>query len=239
MGTFLRSPFVPTDAQQRLLFALKTEDQHLFFRAETGTGKSFMTAMHALNLSRSMTAGNQPTTTVIILVPTQDLAVQYHYWITSILGTSIKDPAKTAKIVQTLFRTDTEAEQKQEQLLQENPNPHVIISTPTRMLDIVSQKAESFDIDNLKCIILDEADDLVQPPEKTNGKKPRHPTPGEILLDWIFGKRNVNPKPDFMKLIAISATLTKQFEEFIFEKGWLGRRDILSVAFISSKCCFE
>ena len=225
MSTFVRAPFVPTDAQQRLLYALKAENQHLFFRAETGTGKSFMTAMHALNLSRSMTTENQPTTTVIILVPTQDLAVQYHYWITNILGTSIQDPTKTAKIpkiVQTLFRTDTEGEQKQDQLLQDNPNPHVIISTPTRMLDMISQKADSFDIENLKCIILDEADDLVQPPEKTNGKKPRHPTPGEILLDWIFGKRNVSAKSEFMKLIAISATLTKQFEEFILEKGWLG-----------------
>src|SRR5277367_6289671 len=120
MGAFLRGPFVPTDAQQRLLYALKAEDQHLLFRAETGTGKSFMTAMHALNLSRSMTTENQPTTTVIILVPTQDLAVQHHYWITNILGTSIKDPIKTAKIVQTLFRTDTEGEQKQDRLLHEN-----------------------------------------------------------------------------------------------------------------------
>ena len=222
MGTFLRSPFVPTDAQQRLLFALKNKNEHLFFRAETGTGKSFMTAMHALNLSRSMNAANEPTTTVIILVPTQDLAVQYHYWITQILGTSINDPQKRAKIVQTLFRADTESEQRQEQLLQDIPNPHVIICTPTRMLDMITQKADAFDIDNLKCLILDEADDLVQPPEKTNSKKPHHPTPGEILLDWIFQKRNVNTTSEFMKVIAISATLTTQFETFLFEKGWLG-----------------
>lgn len=181
-----------------------------------------MVAMHALNLSRSMNGENQPTTTVIILVPTQDLAIQYHYWIGKVLGTSVKDPRKTAKIVQTIFRTDSEGEQTQEQLLQENPSPHIIISTPTRMLDMISQRAELFDIDNLKCIILDEADDLVQPPEKTNTKKPRHPTPGEILLDWVFQKRGVSENTEFMKLIAISATLTRQFEEFIFEKGWLG-----------------
>lgn len=185
-----------------------------------------MTAMHALNFSRSMNAQNQPTTTVIILVPTKDLAIQYHYWITKILETSVKDPKKSAKIAQTLFRTNTDGEQTQEQLLQDNPNPHIIISTPTRMLDMISQKAELFDIDNLKSVILDEADDLVQPPEKVNTKKPRHPTSGEILLDWIFQKRSVSENREFMKLIAISATLTKQFEAFIFEKGWLGTHPV-------------
>jgi superfamily II DNA/RNA helicase len=106
MSEFLNSPFTPTEAQQKLLFSLRQEKQHILFRAETGSGKSFILAMYALNLSRSVNQENQPTTTSLILVPNPDLAIQYHYWITQILSTSVKDPQKMARIVQAIYRTN-------------------------------------------------------------------------------------------------------------------------------------
>jgi len=233
MSAFLKSPFVPTEAQQDLLFSLKKERQHTFFRAETGSGKSFILAMHALNLPRSLNRGIRPTTTALIIVPNPDLAVQYFYWIKAILSTSITDPAKLARIVQAIFRTNTDDEQKQEQKLTEFPCPHVIITTPTRMLDLIAKDQSLFDFENLKTIIVDEADEIIQPPEKVVIKKIRHPTPGEQLLDWIFEKRKAVSATEFMKFVATSATLTTSFNSFLSEKEWLGDTPVDSFKVIS------
>src|SRR5271169_414311 len=140
MSAFIKSPFVPTEAQQKLLYLLLRENKHIFFRAETGSGKSFILAMHALNLPRATDDKNQPTSTTLILVPNPSLAIQYHYWITQILGPSIKDPKKMPKVVQAIFRTGREEEEQQENLLREFSNPHIIISTPTRILDLIAEK---------------------------------------------------------------------------------------------------
>ena len=224
MSEFLNSPFTPTEAQQKLLFSLRQEKQHILFRAETGSGKSFILAMYALNLSRSMNQENQPTTTSLILVPNPDLAIQYHYWITQILSTSVKDRHKMARIVQAIYRTNERDEELQEQKLHDFPNPHVIISTPTRMLDLIAKNEDAFDISNLSSIIVDEADEIIQPPKKVMTTKIHHRTPGEILLDWIFQKRSVSTNQEFIKFIAISATLSTYFQEFITEKGWVSEQ---------------
>ena len=183
-----------------------------------------MLAMYALNLSRSMNQQNRPTTTSLILVPNPDLAIQYHYWITQILGTSVKDPERMAKIVQAIYRTNERDEELQEQKLRDFPNPHIIISTPTRMLDLIAENGDAFDIDNLSSVIVDEADEIIQPPTKVMTSKIHHRTPGEILLDWIFQKRTVSTNQEFMKFIAISATLSTYFREFIIEKGWVSEQ---------------
>ena len=224
MSEFLKSPFIPTEAQQKLLFSLQQEKQHILFRAETGSGKSFIMAMYALNLSRAMNQENQPTTTSLILVPNPDLAIQYHHWITRILGTSVKDPQKMARIVQAIYRTNEKDEELQEQKLRDFPNPHIIISTPTRMLDLIAENGDIFDIYNLRSVIVDEADEIIQPPKKVMTTKIQHRTPGEILLDWIFQKRSVSTNQEFMKFIAISATLSTYFQEFITEKGWVSEQ---------------
>lgn len=228
MSAFLKSPFIPTEAQQTLLFSLIREDRHIFFRSETGSGKSFILAMHALNLPRSTDQQNQPTTTTLILVPNSDLAIQYQYWITQILGSSIKDPKKLSKIVQAIYRTARTEEEQQEKKLREFPNPHIIISTPTRMLDLIAENGDTFDIDHLNCIILDEADEIIQPPKTVETTKIYHRTPGEILLDWIYERRRANSSSEFMKFIAISATLTTTFESYIEEKPWLVVRKVNS-----------
>lgn len=220
MSTFLNMPFRPTEAQQTLLYALKKKGERILFRAETGTGKSFVLAMYAINLDRSKDQSNRPSTTALILVPNPDLAMQYHYWITKVLTPSLKDPSRTERIVQTLFRTNKEAEEQQEKTLRENPNPHIIISTPTRMLDLISQTANAFDIQNLKCIVLDEADDLIQTPDTSSPKKIHHHTPGEILLDWIHDSRTALEIDKSLQIIATSATLNVTFKSYIAEKPW-------------------
>ena len=178
--------------------------------------------MHALNLPRSLNKAIRPTTTALIIVPNPDLAVQYFYWIKAILSTSITDPTKLARVVQTIFRTNTDDEILQEKKLSEYSNPHILITTPTRMLDLISKDQTMFDFMNLKTIIVDEADEIIQPPEKVVTKKIRHATPGEQLLDWIFEKRKTNPTKEFMKFVATSATLTTNFNSFLSEKAWLG-----------------
>jgi len=211
---------VPTAAQQNLLYSLKKENEHVLFRSETGTGKSFLLAMYALNQPRSLNEQTHPTTSTLVLVPNPDLAIQYYYWITQILSSSVKDPDKTAKIVQTFFRTDEEDEKAQIERLARSPNPHIVISTPTRMLDMIARDPDSFDVSHLRSIIVDEADNVIQPPDEKS-KKPHHRTPGEILLDWIFEKRKTLPSQTFMQFIATSATLTTRFSNFLTQKDWL------------------
>lgn len=223
MSTFLKSPFVPTEVQQNLLYSFNKTDQHLFFRGETGSGKSFILAMYALNLARAVNSQGRPTTTTLILVPNPDLAMQYQYWITQILSSSVKDPTRAYRVVQAVYRTSEDGvEEEQEQRLKDFANPHVLISTPTRLLDLIAKDGGILDVENLKYIIIDEADEIIQPPAKVVVNKIRHSTPGEILLDWIFKKESSYPTKGYMRLIATSATLTTAFNTFITEKGWLG-----------------
>ena len=222
MSTFLKGPFVPTEAQQDLLFALKKEDEHVFFRAETGTGKSFILAMHALNLSRSLNADSKPTTTILILVPNPDLAIQYHYWIHSILPKQAGSQSKRSEIIQTLFRSEENIEKEQEEKLKLSKDPHIIVSTPTRILDLISQDTELFDFQNIKAIILDEVDELIQPPSPIQTTKIHHKTPAEILLDWIF---EAHPKIS-PRLITTSATLTTTLTDFLTSKPWMSTKEL-------------
>jgi superfamily II DNA/RNA helicase len=92
------------------------------------------------------------------------------------------------------------------------------------MLDLIAKNEDAFDISNLSSIIVDEADEIIQPPKKVMTTKIHHRTPGEILLDWIFQKRSVSTSQEFMKFIAISATLSTYFQEFITEKGWVSEQ---------------
>jgi len=225
MSSFLGRPFVPTFAQQTLLFQLKEEpDKHVFFRAETGTGKSFIMAMWALNLNRSLNDAivPRPTTTVLIIVPNPDLAIQYHYWISRILSSSFKAMTKIANLAQVFYRGNEDEEERQEQRLRENPHPHVIISTPTRLLDLLHEHAERFDLDHLKYIFFDEADEIIQPPSPTVTKAIRHAQPGEILLDWIWKKRaaatETHQEAQYPRLVAVSSTLSYNFKDYMIER---------------------
>jgi len=225
MNSFLRRPFVPTFAQQTLLFRLKEEpDKHVLFRAETGTGKSFIMAMWALNLNRSLDNAivPKPTTTVLIIVPNPDLAIQYYYWISRILSSSFKAMTKIANLVQVFYRGNEDEEERQEQRSRENPHPHIIISTPTRLLDLLHEHAEQFDLDHLKYIFFDEADEIIQPPSPTVKKAIRHVQPGEILLDWIWRKRaaaaEIPQEAQYPRLLAVSSTLSYNFKDYMVEK---------------------
>jgi superfamily II DNA/RNA helicase len=224
MNSILRRPFVPTFAQQTLLYQLKeAPDKHLLFRAETGTGKSFIMAMWALNVDRSVDNAvlPKPTTTVLIIVPNPDLAIQYHYWISRTLSSSFKAIAKMSNLVQVFYRSNEDEEEHQEQQLREHPHPHIIISTPTRLLDLLSDHAERFDFDHLKYVMIDEADEIIQPPNPM-ARGIRHARPGETLLDWIWRKRAAAaPTPEevtYPRLVTISSTLTYDFQDYMIEK---------------------
>jgi superfamily II DNA/RNA helicase len=199
---------------------LKKTNEHVFFRAETGSGKSFILAMYALNQPRSLNEQNYPTTATLVLVPNPDLAIQYYYWITQVLGSSVKDSDRAARIVQAFYRTEEAEERAQEAKLSNFPRSHILISTPTRMLDMIASNSNAFDLSALQCIILDEADEIVQPRDLTTSRKIQHRTPGEILLDYIFENRKAQPSPAFLRLIATSATLSTQFTTFIEQKQW-------------------
>jgi DEAD/DEAH box helicase len=174
--------------------------------------------MYALSSPRTMNSATRPSTATLILVPNPELAVQYYYWIVQVLRTTGRFKNNIEKVVQAFFRTDDEAERKQEERLKEF-HPHIVIATPTRMLDILVTNADAFDVLHLRTIIADEMDHVVVRPNIS--KKINHRSPGEILLDWIFDKRKANSKTDFVRFIGASATLTKSYAAYIEEKKWL------------------
>lgn len=164
-----------TPIQARIMSAMEKRI-HLTVADIPGTGKSFAIAMWLVSAERSTRTVEgklEPTTTAVVLVPNPDLARQYHSWISNILmhsGSKMIQQSLPA-FVQALYRTGNVKEtQAQDKLLEEYPNPHIIIATPTRLLDLISYGASP-----------------VAPPsttshpsgnmEKKNGKKGKHAVP--------------------------------------------------------------
>ena len=169
------------------------------------SGKSFAIAVWLLALGRAVPLskkGNKPlTTTALILVPSQDLALQYYDHLTGLLrGTgSAAVMANPADFVQVLFRSGGLADRIA--LLREHRNPHILIATPAVLLDILSstnpEVRQLVDYNSLRAIVVEEAEEALHrydypivddvppaPPEKTKD-------PLLILLNYVSESRKV------------------------------------------------
>ncbi|KAI5794448.1 hypothetical protein DFH27DRAFT_136808 [Peziza echinospora] len=219
-----------TPIQAKLLATL-AKRMHLSANDIPGTGKSFALATWMLNLDRSTkttTGAVEPTSTVLALVPNSDLAQQYYSWITNILLNSGSDAVQSnvSNFVQVLYRTNSPAEdERQKQLLTDSPNPHIIIGTPNRILDILASGVNSpvklLDIDHLKLVVIDEADSLLDFEAKRVFNKPikalrTKVPPTEQLLDYIFQNRNkklVSPtkakgEVNYIQIVSTSSSMS-------------------------------
>ncbi|MGJ9381721.1 DEAD/DEAH box helicase [Salipaludibacillus neizhouensis] len=136
---------LPTEIQERLIPAIKN-GQDVIGRSHTGTGK---TLAFLLPILHNVDPASK-TTQHIIAAPTRELATQLYEVFTSYSQTS-EDPITTSLVVGGTDRLRMIEKVKNQ--------PHVIIGTPGRILDMLNQQA--LKPSAIKTFVVDEADQML------------------------------------------------------------------------------
>lgn len=135
----------PTAIQQRVIMPMK-DGRDIVAQAQSGKGKTGAFAISAL----SIVDDKKPTTQVLILSPTRELADQIHHVMVN-LGKDMQGLMITLTVGGTAVRDNVR------QLRQ---GPQIVIGTPGRVLHMI-EKGELV-LKNLQAIILDEADIMLE-----------------------------------------------------------------------------
>ena len=170
----------PTEIQKKSIPVLLNEDKDFVGIAKTGTGK---TIAFGLPLLQKIDTKNN-SIQVLILVPTRELGQQ----IVSNL-TSYTEYKSDIKIVSICGGTPIKP---QVELLKSDT--HIVVATPGRLIDLLNRDA--INLSNTKCLVLDEADEMVN-----------------SLKDGLDKIVNVLPKE--RKTILFSATLPGTIKQLI------------------------
>ncbi|KAK9317312.1 hypothetical protein V1522DRAFT_457381 [Lipomyces starkeyi] len=193
---------IPTSVQSALLGAL--QHQHSFIGVSpAGTGKSLALAMHLLSEPRFRTP--LPSITSLILVRTPELGFQYMEIFISLLRSG-NAPVPTPDIVQLLYRGGPEDHKMQKRLLAKCGNPHILVATPARLLDMLADDNERglLHLSFVRTVVLDEAESQLHPedhkyelsgPRKlnwksSNKKKTKHISSAYQAMDYIVRMRD-------------------------------------------------
>lgn len=135
---------VPTPIQSQVIPYL-LDGQDVIGQAQTGTGK---TAAFALPLLSILDPALKKTQ-VLVLAPTRELAIQ--------VSEAFSDyAAKTALNVAIVYG----GQSYEVQLRQLRRGPQVVVGTPGRVMD--HMRKGSLKLDNLVCLVLDEADEMLK-----------------------------------------------------------------------------
>ncbi|SNX82195.1 related to RRP3 - protein involved in rRNA processing [Melanopsichium pennsylvanicum] len=202
----------PSPAQSVLIPAILSPTD-VILRAHTGTGKSFGILLALLSKprivfrdqtpqdaasSKSKRSSPQTGITSIIMVSSNELALQYMRWARTLFPSSSLpslDP-----VIQCLIRgglPGAEALTPEHELKRlKTAPPHILIGTPGRIKDILDMPAGSslLGLDTLKTLVLDEADAVLQLPGRFPSHKQRwkhevHKAPGLLVLNAIMKRR--------------------------------------------------
>uniref|UniRef100_A0A0A9YNE7 ATP-dependent RNA helicase DBP8 n=1 Tax=Lygus hesperus TaxID=30085 RepID=A0A0A9YNE7_LYGHE len=176
---------------QGALIPLVLRGKHVIAHAETGSGKSFGIALAIAN--RVLRDSVNYRLHTLILVPTEELALQYEKWF-------IHFGSGTSQVVQVAIDS-IPLEQQLAKL--HNVAPHILVGTPSRIaainhlsVSIIGEKLRR----KVDCLVLDEADLILQ---STNLHGTRCRT-GAELVDRLF-RTHVDEIP--AQMVAISATM--------------------------------
>lgn len=224
------------------MLALLNSDLSLLVRSHPGTGKSLATVLFLLNnTAPSPLKQDAPFITNLLIVPTPDLAIQYYNLISKLIENT---PLDIRNVAQYAFRSDAEGEEKQLELLQSHPGPHIFIGTPTRILDILSSKSRGLlPLSNVCSITLDEADQLlpsqglynkVKMTRKVAKHKPASiaQSPTQILLDHVVRWRDSAVKQNSsvfipLKFLMESSTASSHLKIIASRSNWIAGRPML------------
>ncbi len=135
----------PTEIQEEAIPALLTEDTDFIGLAQTGTGK---TAAFGLPLLERIDTTNKHTQ-ALVLAPTRELGQQ--------IAEQLYKYSKYMDKVNVLAVYGGAAIINQIKALKKPT--HVIIATPGRLIDLIKRKAVN--LSNLQCLVLDEADEML------------------------------------------------------------------------------
>lgn len=185
-------PFVtePSPAQAELLPALLGAND-VILRAHTGSGKSFAVLLALLAKPRMVFRSGSPGVSAIVVVPSNELAAQYLGWAQTLIPAGVVDSLDT--VLQVVVRGAAIDEQAAR--LRAKP-PHIIVGTPTRLLELLALDGGSkmLGIKTLRTLVFDEADALLQLPGRFPTLRERwrhdvHRAPGLELLNSIMKVR--------------------------------------------------
>ncbi len=135
----------PSEIQEKAIPQVISSTDDLKAFAQTGTGKTAAFSLPVLQLLDA----NSKSTQAIILSPTRELAVQ--------IGNNIKDFSKYMKGVNVL--TVYGGANIDEQIRGLKKGVQIVVGTPGRTVDLIKRK--QLKLDNIKWLILDEADEML------------------------------------------------------------------------------
>lgn len=186
----------PTQTQ---LFGALNAGRSVIMNAAPASGKSFIIAAWLLSQERAkrivpnrqkdaeLKYTIKQTSTSLVLVNTKEQGEQFKDWIKYIMSpTRAPVPEHAlAQVVQVITGEGTPAELKeQERLLRSHPNPHILVGSAKRFLEILEKKPQLLDLDFITSIIDDSKNPLAVSTKKI-GKKDR-------LIDYIMTRRHAN-----------------------------------------------
>lgn len=135
----------PTPIQEKVIPIVFDKENDLVGLAQTGTGK---TAAFGLPLIDQIEI-NERSVQVLILAPTRELCIQ--------LTNDLQNFSKHIKGLQVVSVYGGASAETQIKALKKGA--HIIAATPGRMLDLMKRKAAR--INNIKTVVLDEADEML------------------------------------------------------------------------------
>ncbi len=254
----------PTPVQRKMLSVLMS-NMSILTRSPAGTGKSSALALYALSQERNPHGG----TTTLILVPHIMLGIQYYDGIRNLIKGSFLNiddvvqilhrstPSNSDETTNSSDSTPSRDENEQISLLMNNPNPHIIISTPTRILDILSSSDRSLlPLYNVSTIIVDEADTLVtdiplyeayklkkdvgEPKTSSaSASTNEHEKPAIILIKHLVSWRNAQQSQHQdsvfapIKYALVSTTANKKIKASFQNSSLTQNRPIINIGFPS------
>jgi ATP-dependent RNA helicase DeaD len=137
---------VATDIQEQVIPVILDQTEDLVALAKTGTGKTVAFGLPLLQLVDA----EDKTVQTLILSPTRELSQQIY--------NNLTDFAKYIPEISIVLLTGGNTVKSQIEELKSAPQ--VIVATPGRFLDLLEKGA--FDIQSLKKLVLDEADEMFQ-----------------------------------------------------------------------------
>ncbi|MDR9418572.1 DEAD/DEAH box helicase [Gracilimonas sp.] len=135
----------PTEVQERAIPTILASQRDLVALAQTGTGKTGAFGMPVLQ----QVDANSNNVQVLVLSPTRELAIQ--------IEKDLKAFSKYQKGIKTLAVYGGSSISTQIRAL--NKGTQVVIGTPGRMLDLI--RRGKLDVTNVRSLILDEADEML------------------------------------------------------------------------------
>ncbi|PWN32275.1 P-loop containing nucleoside triphosphate hydrolase protein [Meira miltonrushii] len=204
----------PTLSQALYLKAVRKQTD-IILRASTATGKSFAALLSALNKDPTLfdkvregmqdgIKGNKlQNIQTIIVVPTRELALQYGNWAKSLVPESLHQKLSTIVNVKYYTKQITASEHLKE-LRKETPR--ILVIKAKLFWQLLQEKdADRFLIRNLKTLILDEVDEMLElpgkfPNQKVIWKHSKHPPPALEAMKMIMTLRKTHSSGELMPM---------------------------------------